>query len=374
MPRAFLEVSPLFESHWTGIPVVAAGLVQCALADPGLDWGFLYENVVIDPLVVTDMLRLRRGSQFFPHLEQQLWNGDVLSPGQMAEAACIFTNLKALRRQFAREALVVHDISTLLTPEFHNTDTVRHHANRLRGDVASTDFFFCVSRATMMDLHSYFGVPLAAAAVIPVGMSVDPCMLTTLLIERAGMSCEPYVCVLGTVEPRKNGGIVLAFLRDNPNMLDKYRFVFIGRDGWNDEKRRMLDELDRLGLPTSRIVFTGFVPEETKMRLVLSSRFCIYPSFFEGYGIPIAEAAALGKYVVCSNSSSMTEVAPEMCFFFDPTDLLAFADAFFKAELAADLTWLDRLGFADIAARLEARDWRRAYDTIRSWVVEGTPA
>jgi len=374
MDKAFLDVSPIFEDHWTGIPVVTAGLAQCALDAPEIDWGFLFKTVVVERKVVAEILRLRRGGQFLAHLEQQLWDGRVLSRDDMRAAACITTNVKAVRRGFAREGLVVHDLSALLTPEFHHSDTVHHHASRIRGDIESTDFFFCMSHATMMDVRSYFGVAGSAAVVIPMGLSMDPCMLTRLLAERAERECEAYVCVLGTIEPRKNGGIVLGFLRDNPWVLNRYRFVFIGRDGWNDEKQRMLDELAALGLDTGRIVFTGFVPDETKLRLLLSSRFCIYPSFFEGFGIPIAEAAALGKYVVCSDSSSMTEVAPDISFYFDPTDVFAFGDAFFRADQASRLTWLDRLGFGDIAARLERRNWRLAYDVVSTWVMTGAPA
>ena len=75
--------------------------------------------------------------------------------------------------------------------------------------------------------------------------------------------------------------LVLQLLQEFPSILSKYRLVFVGRDGWNDEKNVLLAQLRSAGLDTSRIVFTGFVSEDTKLQLLLGSQFCIYPSFFE---------------------------------------------------------------------------------------------
>jgi glycosyltransferase involved in cell wall biosynthesis len=112
------------------------------------------------------------------------------------------------------------------------------------------------------------------------------------------------------------------------------------------------------------------VSEEVKLKLLLNCSFCVYPSFFEGYGIPVAEAAALGKFVACSNSSSMPEVAPEMCFFFDPLEVSSLAQAIYRAEKASRLSRLDQMSYPDIQARLKARDWDRAYAAIRDWLVK----
>jgi glycosyltransferase involved in cell wall biosynthesis len=364
----YLEISPLFERHWSGIPVVTAEIASCALSDAALRWGFAYENIIIERPVVEELLTRRDGSDYLAYLERQLWAGQILNEDLLGSAACVFTNMKALRGIFQREALIVHDISTLLTPEFHNQDTIHHHANRIRSDFGSTDMFFCVSRATEGDVQSYFRIPAAKTKVLPMGVSVDPCTLHSVLEDRKRCRCEPFICVLGTIEPRKNGRIVLQFLREFPSILSKYEIVFVGQDGWNDEKKRLLEQLQCAGLDINRIVFTGFVSEETKLRLLLGCRFCIYPSFFEGYGLPVAEASALGKYVVCSRSSSLTEIDPDMCFYFDPFDVFSLSDAFGRAKYASDLTWLDKMSFLDTWRRIQAKNWRRSYDVIRNWI------
>jgi glycosyltransferase involved in cell wall biosynthesis len=372
MMEYYLDISPLFERHWSGIPVVTAELASCALSEAELHWRFIYENIIVERHVVEELLTRRDGSDYLAYLERRLWAGQTLSDDSLQAATCLFPTLKALRGVFQREALIVHDISTLLTPEFHNEDTINHHANRLRGDLNSTDMFFCVSRATLGDLRAYFGISAAKSQVLPMGVSVDPCTLYNVLEHRKRYRYEPFICVLGTIEPRKNGRIVLQLLREFPSILSRYRIVFIGKEGWNDEKEALLDQLRDAGLDANKIVFTGFASEETKLRLLLGCQFCIYPSFFEGYGLPVAEAAALGKYIVCSHSSSLTEIDPDMCFFFDPFDVFSLFDAFDRAERASGLTWLDKMSFLDIWKRIQARSWHRSYDVIRDWISMGS--
>lgn len=371
MIDAYLEISPMFEHNWTGIPVVTSEIARLALADEAVEWRFLYENIVIERRVVYDMLQLRTGGGHLAYLEQQLWNNRTLSNKDMGRGACIFPNVKAIRRHFAKEALIVHDFSTLLTPEFHNTDTVKHHANRVKMDVDTSDAFFCVSHATATDLIAYFNVSPDAVSIVPLGVSIDPALLSTLLARRSMTKVEPYVCVLGTIEPRKNGIAVLNMLRERPDFAERFKIVFIGRDGWSDQKNELLANLQEIGIDPGRIIFTGFVSEEVKFSLLLGSTFCIYPSFFEGFGIPIAEAAALGKFIVCSNSSSMPEVDPTMSFFFDPLDQFSLIEAFSRAEVAARESRLNEVGFSELWPRVEARGWKPAYDCIRNWLLMG---
>jgi glycosyltransferase involved in cell wall biosynthesis len=210
----------------------------------------------------------------------------------------------------------------------------------------------------------------AKIAILPMGIDFDPCDLAALTARRSTLT-EPYVCVLGTIEPRKNGRIILSYIQTNPSFLDEFKVVFVGRDGWLDEKNRLLAELRKSEINTDRIVFSGFVSERQKQALLYFSRFCIYPSFFEGFGIPVAEAAHLGKFIVCSNSSSLPEVAPERCFFFDPGDISGFTRAMHAAQTASEVSLLQQASFTDVWSSVRKRSWDRAYDAVRSWVQAG---
>src|SRR5271166_1324942 len=301
MPEAFLDIAPLFDERWTGISVVTEQIASAALRDDAIDWRFFYENIAVERGVVLELLQRRAGGAYLGYLGRQLWAGARLRESETSSAAAVFLNVKPPIGTFRREALIVHDFSALLTPEFHHLDTVRHHAYRVRRDVETTDQFFCVSAATAGDLRAYFQIPASRISVIPLGIAVDPCDLADLTARRT-QEVEPYVCMLGTIEPRKNGRIIFSYLQLYRRFLDKYKILFVGADGWLDEKNRLLDSIRGSGLDASRIVFSGYVGERTKLELLYFSRFCIYASLFEGFGIPVAEAAHLGKFVVCSNS------------------------------------------------------------------------
>jgi glycosyltransferase involved in cell wall biosynthesis len=125
--------------------------------------------------------------------------------------------------------------------------------------------------------------------------------------------------------------------------------------------------LSEAGLDPGRVMFTGYVGESEKVGLLYNAAFCIYPSFFEGYGLPIVEAAALGKLIVCSNTSSMPEVAPDHCFFFDPADMAQFSRAMAMAEKRA-LQLRPPQSLADVADGVARAGWGACYDAIANWV------
>lgn len=372
MTRAFLDIGPMFEANWTGIPVVTAAIAERALTDTGIDWQFLYETVKIDRATVEVLLARRSGGNLLGRLEAQLWDRQVLTHAEAQSGAAIFPNLKTVRRFFQREAMIHHDFSTLLTPAFHNEDTISHHTRGISEDIATSDMNFCVSRSTAEDLRAYFRPPSDQIAILPMGVAIDPATVSRLAAEGEKLASEPFICVLGTLEPRKNASIIFDFVRRQPDFLNRYRFVFVGRDGWLDEKARLLAKVAELHAGAAeRMVFSGFVPESTKLALLHFSRFVVYPSIFEGYGIPVAEAGVLGKFVVCSNTSSLPEVYPERSIFYDPERPESFVTAMKKAELASQITFLDRRPLPEVAAELEARSWDRSYKTIRDWVSQG---
>ncbi|MCA3357510.1 MAG: glycosyltransferase family 4 protein [Roseomonas sp.] len=369
--KAYLEISCLIlDDNWTGIPLVAAALANQALADEDdrIEWGFLFETIPLPKDLVRNLLIAQTGRPVRAELPDLLWRTPPLAWRVSREAAAIFPNMKPVRRYFKREAMVIHDLSTLLFPHFHKHDAVNHYANRFLDDVASTGHFFCNSSATREDLKIYLGVEHNATSIIPFG--IDLKWEDVSAAQRIGDfgKVEPYVAVVGTLEPRKNGRIVIEFLAKHPDFAKRNRIVFIGRDGWLDERRKIYDQMAELGIPADRVVFTGFVSEREKITLMYHSRFCIYPSFFEGFGLPVLEAAVLGKNIVCSNSSSMPEVAPDKCYFFDPNSLTEFARAMRNAERGSEFKGVSR-SLEDVMSAAAKYNWSGAYEEVKRWVL-----
>ncbi len=370
-PKAYLDVSALYEGTWTGIPNVVAALAERALVDPEIDWRFCYETVEAPRDLVQKFLRQRSGDGGLEVLASSVWQSDPISHADAQNSVIVYPNIKPVRGYFRKEAMIVHDLSPVIAPQFHNANNIDHFANRIRDDIATSDHLFCVSKATMTDVHAYFGKPLDEMSVIRLGAEFDPAELSAgLLSVRQGLKAEPYVVVIGTLEPRKNGSMIFDYLMQHPEFASQYRVVFVGRDGWLDERVRLMKLLLRAGVRRDRVQFTGFVSNTERTALLLNSAFCIYPSFFEGFGLPVLEAGALGKVTVCSNSSSIPEVFPDQCVFFDPADVFEFAQAIRVAELRAAQTRSSAQSLSDILDRAQPYSWDACYRSVAGWVKE----
>ena len=132
---------------------------------------------------------------------------------------------------------------------------------------------------------------------------------------------EEYILFVGTLEPRKNLSLLIKAL----TIADtKIPLILAGWQGWGDKKWMQIisdQELQR------RIFFTGYVDEETLACLYTGASAFVFPSLYEGFGLPILEAMACGCPVICSNAASMPEVAGKAAFLIDPTDAEALAYA-----------------------------------------------
>lgn len=368
---AYLDISPLFENTWTGIPNVVSALAGNALSDTSINWHFSYETIELPTDFVKRLLNQRSGAGGEKALSDLAISKSIITRGAAENATGVFTNIKGMRNFFNREALIVWDLSPVLTPEFHHQDTINHYATKMRGDFETSDHIFCDSKAAMTDVHYYFQKPLDEMSVIRLGAQFNLAEVSQSNLKIRNLNAaEKYVVVLGTLEPRKNGALVLEYIAENPEFSEHYRTVFVGRDGWLDAKAALLAKHARAGIAEDRVVFTGFVTEAEKVALIQNSAFCIYPSMFEGFGLPVLEAAALGKVTVCSRSSSMPEVAPESSIFFDPTNALEFDHAMTLARERVERFGASALSVADVHERAPQYGWARAYEEIARWVKE----
>ena len=367
---AAFEIAALFEDHWSGIPIVTAQIARHCLSDEGVDWMFLYGSIIVPRELVELLLIQRSGAGLTGKLTRLAEEERIIPLAEAGKRACIWPNVKSMPGKFAHEAMIVHDLSTLLTPEYHHDDAIAHHTHRIVNDCATSEHVFCVSQATRSDVMNYLGMEAGATSVLPLGVEFEEAELFFETRTRDVFNVEPYIVILGTIEPRKNGKIVIEMLARNPGIARQYRCVFVGRDGWLDEKQRLLAQLAEAGIAADRIVFTGFVSGQEKLRLLLNCSFAIYPSFFEGFGLPVLEAAVLGKICVASNTSSIVEVAPDSCIFFDPTDADSLAVAVSTARARLDAMGCASLAYPELVTRIAARSWSRTYAHIRQWVLQ----
>lgn len=363
-PVFHLEIGPLKETEFTGISQVTAAIAEEMLADRTRQTAFFFGRVAVDRDVVEDLVTRRNGELIEWYLRR---SGTFAAPRECRGCnVAIFPNRKTCRRSFDIECQIVHDLSTFLTPQFHSRDTIEFHTSSLLDDVHSNDLTFCVSEATREDVLRYLG-PVEPERVVTLPLAATIAAEDMPIF--AGRRAEPYVIVLGTIEPRKNVSMVLEYLASHRTILRRMRFVFLGRDGWGDRFEALLARHDlQVEYEAGRIVFPGYINEVAKNLLLRHARVLVYPSLFEGFGLPVLEALAFGVPVVTTRSSSLPEVGGSACYYLSP-----YLDGDFGLALSRALTDLT-VGEEDVRRRCLDRaaqfSWRRTYSALMA-AIEG---
>lgn len=214
----------------------------------------------------------------------------------------------------------VHDLTAILMPENHRFKVRWSIFPFLRPSLERADRLVAVSQATADDLAFHF--PQVAKKIRVVHSGVDPEFRpgTRETIEATRDEIDApdgYILYAGTLEPRKNLGAVLdaweALRADDPGQPP---LVLVGPYGWGSrDMMRRLESLAPLGVKV-----LGHVDREKLVRVFQAATVFVYPSFYEGFGLPAAEAMACGIPTVVSNVSSLPEVVGDAGLQVEPTD------------------------------------------------------
>jgi glycosyltransferase involved in cell wall biosynthesis len=149
---------------------------------------------------------------------------------------------------------------------------------------------------------------------------------------------ERYILYVGTIEPRKNLITLLEAYRALRNRETGVKLVIVGKKGWRYEN--FFEKLEEIGLEDD-VVFPGFVPDQDLPAVYTMADVFAFPSLYEGFGLPVLEAMACGTPVVCSNTSSLPEVAGKAAVLVSPQDVRGWREALDRIltsdELRADL-------------------------------------
>jgi glycosyltransferase involved in cell wall biosynthesis len=229
--------------------------------------------------------------------------------------------------------LTVHDLIFERYPEHHT------RRNRLFLKAAMPLFtrtasaIIAVSEQTKRDVTSLYGIPDEKVQVIYQGIdplfAPSPASEVVRVRRRYSPAADeqpyrPYLLMVGTLEPRKNHAVAMYALARLKTAGFPHRLLVVGGEGWLFAP--VLALVDRLGLAAD-VSFAGYVPFADLPALYSGADCLLAPSLYEGFGFPVAEAMACGAPVVCSNSSSLPEVAGDAALLVPPTDDAALASA-----------------------------------------------
>jgi glycosyltransferase involved in cell wall biosynthesis len=243
----------------------------------------------------------------------------LVSHRALDRAGCI----SALRDSGALFVPLIHDLIPLTHPEYQRPKQAARHAARVATTAALSAAVIVNSAATERALVaqvSRHGARLPPITVAPLGIHAPP-----RTAEAA--PAEPYFVILGTVEPRKNHQLLLHLWRDMVLRGETQvpRLLVIGRRGWENEN--ILDLLDRCEALRGTVTELGPLPDDRAATLLAGARALLFPSFAEGYGLPVAEALAAGVPVICSDLPALREVGGGVPDYLDPLDGMAWRRA-----------------------------------------------
>lgn len=218
---------------------------------------------------------------------------------------------------------VVYDLSFLKFRKYSDSKNAEYLTKEVPKSVHKSDIIVTISENSKKEILDEYDVDSKKIKVINPGIDHNfftPRDKTEIEIvkKKYGINTN-YILYTGTIEPRKNiDGILDAYSKLPENIKNSYSLVLAGGKGWLDRDiHQKLEKLSNLN-----IIMTGYVDYEDLPALYSGATLFIYPSFYEGFGMPPAEAMACGTPVVTSNNSALPEVVGKAGIMVDASDTL----------------------------------------------------
>jgi glycosyltransferase involved in cell wall biosynthesis len=323
----------------------------------GINW-YIYSLLRHLPLVgkshrYTAFLGDARARQAFPQLRQKTTYLPTVNP-----AVRIFWEQAIQPVQVLREGIdllhslafvlpivlpcpgvvTVYDLSFMVLPErLHPLRRLylrwgtRYSAQRARGVIA-------ISESTKRDLIRLLGIAESKVHVVPCGVDED---FQPLKDQRAldafrskAQLPEQMILFVGTIDPRKNLTLLLRGFALLRKKSARPRLVIGGARGWHWHE--VFSVVDELGL-AEEVIFPGYIPREELPLWYNAADLLVYPSLYEGFGLPPLEAMACGTPVITSNTSSLPEVVGDAGILVDPHSAEELAEAMHRVLIDGEL-------------------------------------
>ena len=227
-----------------------------------------------------------------------------------------------------RNIVTVHGLEYEMSPASYGFWERLYMRLSIRYSCMKADSIIAVSENTKHDLISLYSAPESKITVIGEGFSKQP---TTNNRQPTKISQTPttsYILFIGRLEERKNvGRIVEAFEILKERYQIEHRLLLVGKPGYGYEKVQYKIQNSKF---KKDIEERGYVTEDIKSQLLRSASVFVFPSLYEGFGLPILEAQAAGVPVVTSNTSSLPEVGGVGALYVDPLDSQSIAEGLYQ--------------------------------------------
>ncbi|MBN2223643.1 MAG: glycosyltransferase family 4 protein [Deltaproteobacteria bacterium] len=270
------------------------------------------------------LFRLPAGS-----IERRLERGDVYITLRLDFESNIFSDMYAIKERTGIKVVgMCHDLIPVKFPHFLEIDYSQIFSCFIIDMARCADKILCNSRNTFRDLEEFLStvnVHCPPLEVIRLGADIGAQMGT--IGEQVRNICRvPYILFVSNIERRKNHEILHRAYKKlaETGQRDLPRLVFVGRPGWSFD---YIYSNIRLDQSINGLILTlKYVNDSELCSLYRHALFTVYPSLYEGWGLPVAESLARGKFCIASSTSSLPEVGGDFVEYLDPSDLPLWVD------------------------------------------------
>ncbi|MEQ8384522.1 MAG: glycosyltransferase family 1 protein [Coleofasciculus sp. A1-SPW-01] len=273
------------------------------------------------------------------------------------------TNYNVYPYQNSLKVITIYDLTFIKYPNYTDS-TVKTYLKRIKQCLQWTDLVLTISENSKKDIIEYLDIDIERIYVTPLASRYHSNRLSIPSYTSINYNfSHPYILFVSTIEPRKNiTTLISAFNHLKQKYKIEHHLILIGQKGWHHKPIFAAIENSPWN---HHIHHLDYLSDELVALFYSKADVFVYPSHYEGFGLPVLEAMTLGAPVVTSNTSSLPEVAGDAALLIDPNDPIQLAEAILKiisdAQIRQDLIQKGK-------ARAKLFSWERtAQETLNAY-------
>lgn len=248
----------------------------------------------------------------------------------------------------------VHDFSFVLHKEFHPKERIEYFEKYFLKNIVKSDILITGSEFSKQEILERLNFSAEKIKVIYHGINHNLFKIYTDINITFDLP-KNFIFSVGSIEPRKNLlGLLKAYNLLSSEIKKEYKLVLAGFKGWENK-----EIVDLINQDKKNIFYLGFISDEELAKVYNLSRCFLFPSFYEGFGLPVLEAMACGTPVICSNTSSLPEVGGDAVLYCDAYNVNDIKE---KIELLLDDEILQKQMIQKGLNRAKLFSWKKSAD------------
>ncbi len=314
----------------------------------------------VQPLTTTDKSSKEQASPFKA--------GDVLISVGLDWEYPYLPEFSRLKEQEAVKIVTCcYDLIPILFPQYCASDVASRFTQYFIDLANSSDLILCISKQSERDLKHFLnqtGASLVATHVFPLGDNVPEVKEPVLSDEIAAILNAPFILFVSTIERRKNHQVLYQayhILCQQGKQAQLPKLIFVGMSGWGVDD--LLKDIALDPLTQGLIIQCNHVTDAELRHLYAAALCCVFPSLYEGWGLPVGEALALGKIVLSSDRGSLPEVGGDLVTYIDPWNATEWAAQIWR--VSSDERY-QKAQEERVKATYQAHGWREAAQSIKT--------